>query len=514
MRTKNSIKNITISMITQIVIILLGFLSRKVFLDNLGTEYLGMNGLLTNILSMLSLVEGGIGTSIVYNLYKPLSESDIPKITALVQLYKRLYTILALVIIGLSVCTYPILMITVKSSEAIPYMGLVYSIFVTRNAISYLNAHKWSLIYADQKNYILAKNNLIFNIVTTISKIVVLSVTKNYVIYLIIDVMIFIIQNIYNGNIVNKRYPYITTKDKYIVDKDTKENIFTNVKALFLHNVGSYCVFGTDNLLIAGLVNLKSVGLYSNYDMIVTQLDGLLVPILNGIGASIGNLIATESKEKTYSIFKVIYLVNFWIYAFAVIFLYNLLEPFIDWWLGEGLLLGKFTFIIILVNFYIRGLRNSIISFKTRAGIFAKDKYVPLLEAVLNLVMSFILVKWFGIAGIFLGTTISSLALPIWIQAKLVYKEVFNQSVIKYFKSYILYILITLVIGVITTWICKLITVEYLFLSLVIKGIICVTVPNIILIGMFYNTSEFKYLLNVVRPIVNKLKIKEIGVKI
>ena len=302
MRTKNSIKNIYMSIVTQIVITLLGFISRKVFLNSLGTEYLGINGLLTNVLSMLSLVEGGIGTSIIYNLYKPLAENDEPKIIALIQLYKKLYGILAVVIFILSMGLYPLLGVLIKGGTNISFLGFVYFIFVIKNVISYLNAHKWSLINADQKGYVLVKYNLIFNIVTTISKIIVLKISQNYILYLVIELLIFIIQNIWNGNVVNRRYPYIKDSKKYKVDSDTKENLITNVKAIFLHNIGTYCVFGTDNLLISSLISLKTVGLYSNYTLIISQLASLLTPILNGIGASVGNLIATESKEKIYEI--------------------------------------------------------------------------------------------------------------------------------------------------------------------------------------------------------------------
>ena len=160
MRTKNSIKNIYMGILTQIILTLLGFVSRKVFLDSLGTEYLGINGLLTNILSMLSLVEGGIGTSIVYNLYKPLAENNTKKITALVQLYKKLYSILAIIIFILSVGMYGILDKFIKGGTTVPYISIVYFIFTLKNLMSYLNAHKWSLINADQKGYILSKYNL------------------------------------------------------------------------------------------------------------------------------------------------------------------------------------------------------------------------------------------------------------------------------------------------------------------------------------------------------------------
>ena len=506
MRTKNSIKNIYISILTQIIITLLGFVSRKVFLDSLGTEYLGVNGLLSNVLSMLSLVEGGIGTSIVYNLYKPLAENDEPRIIALVQLYKRLYGILAIVIFGLSLTLYPFLGILIKDGSTISSINIIYFIFVFKNMISYLNAHKWSLINADQKGYILAKYNLIFSVVTTISKIIVLLITNNYILFLLIEAAIFIIQNLWNGKVVNERYSYIRTKKKYIVEKDVKNNLITNVKALFLHNIGSYCVFGTDNILISAFISVKAVGLYSNYTMIISQLSSLLTPILGGIGASVGNLIATESKEKSYEVFNVTYFVNFWIYSVCVIFLYNLLEPFIEWWLGSGLLLDKLTFLTVLINFYISGMRNSIITFKSKAGIFDNDKYVPLIESAINLGSSILLVRYFGLAGIFMGTTISTIVLPLWIQAKLVYNNVFDKSVVEYFRKYFLYIGITIITGVITTCICNIITING-FIGLIIKGGVCVIVPNLILILIFYKTVEFKYILNI---IINIIKLKKI----
>lgn len=505
MRTKNSIKNIYMSIITQVVMTLLGFISRKVFLNSLGTEYLGINGLLTNVLSMLSLVEGGIGTSIIYNLYKPLAEDDKPKIIALVQLYKKLYGILAIVIFILSMSLYPFLGVLIKGGTNISFLGFVYFIFVIKNVISYLNAHKWSLINADQKGYVLVKYNLIFNIATTISKIIVLKISKSYILYLVIELLIFIIQNICNGSVVNKRYSYIKDNKKYKVDSDTKENLITNVKAIFLHNIGTYCVFGTDNLLISSLISLKTVGLYSNYTLIISQLASLLTPILNGIGASVGNLIATESKEKSYEIFNITYFINFWIYSICSITLYNLIEPFINWIFGEGLLLNKLSLILILCNFYLTGLRTSINIFKSKAGIFSPDKYIPLLEAAINLVASLILTRYLGLAGIFLGTTISTISIPIWTQSKLVYNKIFDKSVFEYFKKYFIYLILTLVCGLITIKLCSLIVITNEFLSLVVKGIVCVVVPSIIYLVLFFNTKEFKYIISICQPIIKKV---------
>ena len=508
MRVENSMKNIYYSVLIQVCMTLLGFISRRVFVNNLDIEYLGINGLLTNVLSMLSLVEGGIGTSIIYNMYKPLAEDDRPAIIALVQLYKKLYMVVAALVFVISLIIYPFLAKIMKDSGNASYITIIYFIFVAKNIVSYLNAHKWSLINSDQKGYILYKYNLRFNIGTYIIKILVLQFTKNYVLYIIIEFIISLIQTVWNGSIVNKHYPYIKTHKKYVVEKKIKSNLFTNVKAIMFHNIGGYIVTGTDNILISALVNVKSVGLYSNYTMVMNQLSGILSQVLGGIGASVGNLIATEDKDKSYSIFKVTHLINFWIYSFSVIFLYNLLEPFIDWWLGKGLLLDRMTFIVVLLNYYLMGLRSSVLTFKSKAGIFDEDKYFPLVEAAINLGASLILVKYFGLAGIFMGTTVSTLAIPMWTQPKLVFNKVFNLPLIEYYKQYFLYAILTLIVGFVTTIACNFVQIDSLFISLVIKGIICLIIVNLSYILIFYKSKELGYIYNIIKPMINKIKYR------
>lgn len=507
MRTENAIKNISISIFSQVVIILLGFLSRKVFIDSLGTAYLGVNGLLTNVLSMMVLIEGGIGISITYNLYKPLAENDQPKIISLVQLYKKVYGILALIIFILSIIIYPMIGRFAKGVDSISNLTLVYFIFVAKNMVSYITAYKWALINADQKGYVLSTANLVFQVITTIAKIIILYMTSNYIIYLLVELGIYLVQVLFNGSIVNKRYPYIKTKQKYSLDNDVKDNIVTNVKAMFLHNIGGYCVAGTDNILLS-YINITIVGLYSNYTMITGQLTALISPILGGISAGVGNLIATENNTKTYSVFQVAYLVNFWIYSLCIIFLYNLLEPFITWWLKDGLLLGKGTFLVILLNLYISGMRSTVITFKSNAGLFVQDKYAPVIEGILNLMISIILMKRFGMIGVFIGTTISTLIVPFWNQPRILFKYGFEVSVWEYFRKYLYYVVLTVLVGVLTTSICNLVVVSNLFLSLVIKGLICVGVINLCYIVIFFRTEEFKYLLNIIKPMAAKMKNK------
>ncbi|MEX2461039.1 MAG: oligosaccharide flippase family protein [Paenibacillaceae bacterium] len=508
MRTKHSIYNISISIFSQVIIAILGFIARKVFLDSLGVSYLGINGLLTNVLSMLMLVEGGIATSIVYNLYKPLAENNREKIIALIQLYKKAYVILAIITLFISMGLYPLLDHLMKDGIPIPHIGIIYSIFVAKNILTYFNAHKWSLINADQRGYILTSINLLFQISTMITRIIVLIVTESYVFYLILELILFAIQNIINGRIVNKRYSYIETKEKYTIDKNTKDNIVKNIKAIFFHNIGGYLKFGTDNILISSFISVATVGLYSNYTMITQQFSALVTPILGGIGASVGNLIATESEDRTYSMFKISYFVNFWSYSLCVILLYNLLEPFISWWLGGSYLLNNLAFIFILINFYITGMHTAIGTFKSKAGLFVQDKYIPLIEGLLNLILSLILIKSFGLAGIFMGTILSAIITVFWVQPYIVYKYAFKRPVSSYFLSYGFYLALTLGTCVIMTWICDNFFLGDTFISLIARGVLCLFIPNIIYVAVFYKNSEFQYLKNVVINLILGIKIK------
>ena len=505
MRVKNSIKNMSIAIFSQIIIISLGFISRKVLLDTLGSEYLGLNGFLTDILSLLGLVEGGVGASIVYNLYRPLAKKQEDKIIALVQLYKKLYCYIAIIVTILSIILVPFLKLFIKDGDSITNIYIVYFIFISRNIISYFNAHKWSLINADQKAYVLARINIIFNIITTIVKIAILTITKNYILFLSVDMVIFAVQNIFNGIVVARLYPYINTKKKYAVKKEVKDNIYENTKSLLLHNIGGYFVFGTDNILISSLISIKVVGIYSNYSLIVRQVSNLINPIIMSIGDSVGNLIAIEESNKKYTIFKVAYLFNFWIYSVAAIFLYNVVDEFIILYFGPNLTVNRLTFIVILVNFYINGLRGSIAIFKNKGGLFKQDKYIPLIEALINLVMSLILVKYFGLAGIFMGTTISSILIPLWNRPRLVYKYIFERNFKEYIYKYIFYAVLTVGVGIFTTYLVKFIENSNLY-GLIIKGSICVIVPNILYLIIFYKTAEFKYVYSIIKNNIFKFK--------
>ncbi|WP_078432596.1 lipopolysaccharide biosynthesis protein [Metabacillus halosaccharovorans] len=506
MRVKNSILNISAGIGSQIIITALSFVSRTVFINSLGIEYLGINGLLTNILAMLTLAEAGIGTSIMYSLYKPVAENNQLKINVLIKFYRKAYMIIALIVLLLGLALMPFLGYFIKDSS-VEHIYLIYSIFLFNTVLPYLYVHKNSFLNVCQKGYIVTGIYSVSAIVTTILKIGILKYTGNYILYLIIDSTITIITTIILTTIVNKMYPFLRNKVTEKLDSETKSNITKNVKAIVLQNIGNYLVFGTDNILISSFVSVAAVGLYSNYNMLIEICRTFINQIFNNIYHSVGNLVANENVDKVYSVYKVYMLLNFWLYSIFTIVLLNTVEPFIKLWIGSEFIMSNGVTIVLMIIFYERGMRNSISTVKTTSGIFYEDRYAPLIQAAINLIISIVLVQYIGIVGVFIGTLISALAVPFWTTPYLVYKKVFHKSVLNYFIKYAYYVVIGVATYLLTSMASSFIVADN-FLKLILIGFISFIVPNLIYVGIFLKTDEYKYMFGIVRILMGKFTNK------
>ncbi|WP_368657360.1 lipopolysaccharide biosynthesis protein [Metabacillus halosaccharovorans] len=501
MRVKHSMINVFTGIGSQIIITLLSFISRSVFIYYLGVEYLGINGLFTNILGMLSLAEAGIGSAIIYSLYKPVAENDTKKIRVLMKFYRNAYLIIAVVILLLGLSLLPFLEYFIKEAS-IDNIHLIYGFFLINTVSSYLFSHKISFLNVCQKGYIVTGIYTISSLVTTLIRLLVLFLTQNYLLYLITELVVNIATSLVIADVVGRKYPYLKSKEKASLEQEDKKSIVKNVKALVMHRIGGYMVFGTDNIIIASYVSLAAVGLYSNYSMLINICRTLIGQIFDNITHSVGNLVALEDDNKIYEVFKIIMLCNFWIYSFFSIILFITIEPFISLWLGNDFIMANSILIILLISFYVSGMRRSISSIKTTAGIFQEDRFVPFFEAAINLGASIILVKYMGIAGVFLGTLISTLLGPFWIAPYLVYKKVFHISVVDYFKRYLLFLFIGISTCMVTNLITNSISIEGI-LGLILKGIICLIIPNLLFLIVFSRTKEFQYITEVIWNLFN-----------
>ncbi len=504
MRTLNSAKNLVSNFGIMFITIILGFITRKIFVDSVGVEYLGLNGLLQNILGVMTLLESGFATSVVYNLYKPIANDDRPRIIALLQLYRKVYRYIALGVFLCTLAIYPFLNHIIKDAENLEYVSVVYFIFVFNSLIQYFSAYKWSIINANQKNYKLTTINIIYQIGLSISKIAILYYTKNYILYLVIEALFGLGLNVAIVRKANKMFPYIVTKTKYKVEPEIKQNIITNMKALFFHALGGYFMHSTDNIIISSFVGIAVVGLYSNYTLITGMVKTFINNILNSFSESVGNLIASESKEKVYEVFQTIFFVNFIVVSVPIIILYNTINPFIDWWLGCEYQLNHIILCIILSNFYIDMMRKAALTFKNKAGLFKPDRFSPLIQGIINLILSLLLVRYYGLAGVLVATGISILAVNFWQYPRIIFKYTFNKPLFLYFRKLVVYTLVAIISLITSFYLCKVITTQHILLNVITYGI-CTTIVCIsVYFIAFHKTEQYKQLKFYITNIIHR----------
>lgn len=340
MRTKNAIYNVVFTWIGQFLLILVTLVSRKIFLELLGAEYLGINSLFANILSFLSMAELGIGGAITYSLYKPIAEDDVEQIKSLMQLYRKAYWLIGIFVMLVGLILVPVLPHIITGGEGIKHLDLIYILFLVNTSVSYFFSYKSSFIIANQKKYIFNINHYLWQFAMYAIQIVILLRYKNYYVYLIIQIAVTLLENITIAKIVDKKYPFLKNKDVKPLQPETVSEIKKNTSSMLLNRIGSTLVNSTDNILISWLVSVAAVGIYGNYSTISTAVGNILYQGLYAVVASVGNLSASKDKDRKEKVFKLIYMVVIWLYGWAGIGLFVMLTPFVQIWYGADMLLN------------------------------------------------------------------------------------------------------------------------------------------------------------------------------
>lgn len=492
MRTKNSIKNIIIALCCNVVTLLINFFSQKLLIQSLGIEYSGLNSVLSNIISMLSISELGIGTAIIYHLYKPISENDIPKIKSLMNFYKKAYNIIALVILVIGISILPFLSQFIEEKQIAENIYLVYLIFLSDSVISYLATYKRSLIYANQKNRVVDLIHVLYVLLMNSIQIFILINYKNYIAFLIVKVLCRGLENIIITVVANKLYPYLKDKTIEKIDSEISKDIKSRVGAQIFHSIGGYIVLGTDNLLISKFLGLTIAGIYGNYILIINAANVVLSQIFSSITASVGNLLVEGNSKKNYDTYKRISFVNFIVYTFCAIIFYFAINNFIRLWLGTtDYLFNNITVLLLTINFYMQGMRKTMQTFATAAGICRENKYVPIIESTANLVFSIILLKFIGINGVILGTIISTFVLFLYGFPKYIYSPIFKKDKIKYISEFIKYSLVFIVIFVINIIVNLILPDINPMINIILSIIIHCIIVSIMLMFIYHKNNQY-----------------------
>lgn len=498
-RVQAAVKNIFFGQVGNLITQVLNFAMRTMFIHYLGDTLNGVNGLYTNMLSVLSMAELGIGTALNYSLYKPVARGDVEKIKSYMQLYRKAYRIIGVVIAVIGLCCSPFLPYIIKHSEGIAVrdLTLYYYIFLFNTVSTYFVSYKYSLINAEQKNYIQTNIITVTKMITVILQMGVILATGSFYAYLLTAAGVELLQKIFVSVYLNRRYPYLKEKEvKKLSRKETGE-IATKTKALMFHKIGDVARLQTDSMIISGFINTTISGFVDNYNMVLNSVANVVNIIFNSVLSSFGNLFATESKEKQYQIFKVYRFAACWIYGFSAMGFSMLLTPLIQLWLGEERTLAFLVVICILIDYYFKGDRIVLSNFKTAAGVFEQDKYLALIQGIVNLVLSIVLVQRIGLVGIYIGTIVSGLIANVT-KPVIIYRVILDKPVKEYFKDSAKYITILLVMFGFLSLIRHVLMPAVTILSFGLMFVIICVVFNGIFLLLFGRTEEFLYLKNLV----------------
>ena len=502
-RTDNSLRNLKTAVLFKLAAIVVNFIARKIFVVVLTKEYLGLDGTFANILTMLSLAELGVGTAITYSMYKPLAEGDRELILSLMTLYRKFYTIIGITVGVLGAALTPFLQYIIRDIPDIPHIRLIYLMFVLDSSISYFLVYKQSLISADQKQHIVTSYQYKTSMAVTAAQCAALLLTGDYILYLALKLCATFVCNALLARKADRLYPYLKQKTVQPLPAPVRQDISKNIRAMIAHKLGSVVVFGTDNVLIAYFVGAVSVGLYSNYLLITEGLASAYSMIFRAMTASIGNLCAAEDTAHAQAVFWRVDLLTRWIYGFSAVCLVVLFNPFISLWLGADYLFSMPIVLLIVLSFYVSGMRRSVLTFREAMGLYWYDRHKPLFESAINLAVSILLAKPFGIVGIFIGTVVSTLSTCTWVEPYILFRHGFGAPVGKYFAHYALNTLLTAFAGAATWCICALLP-QTGFGSFIIKVLLCCVIPNLFFLLVYGTTSEFHYFLTLGKSVLGK----------
>ena len=511
-RTANSTINFAVNIIYQFVIIILAFFSRRVFIESLGVEFLGINGLFTNIITVLSLSELGVGAAIHYSMYKEIADGNKERLKALTTYYKTLYNRIALIVFIVGIAILPFLRFIINLEKNIDHIELYYLISLLGTVSSYLFVYKTSIVSADQSEYKIKSINMIIRFLITVLQIVSLVVFKNYFIFIVIELLLGIIGNFICAKLAEKWYPFI--KENAELSKAEKKEIWTNIKAMFVYKVSCVFLNNTDNIIISVIVGTNYVGYNSNYYMISNKINAIINMLFGAIRPSIGNFNAQAPAKEQYGLFKNVSFMAYWLYSFATIGVFFCGEDFIRIITASNSFVLGFPIILATsLNLYVGVLKSAIGMYRETTGLFKLSKYVIFVSSIINIVLSIILGNIYGLFGVLIATFISRLVCDVWYEPYIMFKKMFNVSPKEFYLCQVKYAILTIILVAILYPLISFITIDNLYFRIILKFIVCTLIVNTIYLILYHKNEQFIYLKNkiitILKAIFSKVATKE-----
>lgn len=497
-RTKNASRNIVFGVTLKAYQILVPFLMRTAMIYLMGVQYLGLNSLFTSILQVLNLAELGVGSAMVYSMYKPIAEDDDTTICALMKLYRIYYRMIGLVITVVGCALTPFIPYLIKSDiPADINIYILYLLNLGATVLSYwLFAYKNSILQAHQRTDVVSKVTLVTSTIQYSLQLFVLWAFHNYYLYVIVMLATQALTNIVTALCADRLYPQF--KPRGSIDKTKVQNINKRIRDLFTSKIGGIIYNSADTIVISAFLGLTVLAVYQNYFYILNAITGLIAVVFSACTAGIGNSIVMESKEKNYQDLNKFAFIITWIAGFCSVCLLCIYQPFMELWVGKDLMLSLSAVVCFVIYFFVRQLNALFNLYKDASGMWHEDRLRPLAAAVTNLVLNLVLVQFIGIYGILLSTVLAILCVGIpWLLHNL-FTVIFEKKHMWHFIGRLAkYTFVVFVNCLVTYFICSRFNIG-LIPTILVRGVFCLIVPNLIYYLTFRNTIEFRQSLQLV----------------
>lgn len=511
-RTTNTLYNFISSLGGQMIAIVMKFVIRTVFIHTLGKEYLGIGGLFSNILSMLSLAEFGVGSAILFKLYEPIAKGDRHRITVLVKFYRDVYKAIGALILVLGLCLIPFLPVLIKNYDSLAKLQinavLIFLLYLLQSVASYFfYAYKSAVIKANQKEFIITVVGYAFTVGSSLLQIILLYLVRSFEVYVAVMIISVIAENIVFAKIADRMYPYINDRTQDGVSRKEVLETIKDCGALFLYKLNSIVLNATDNIILSAFLGLETVALYANYYIFYTTIHRFEIKLFNSVSHSLGNLHTTRNKSHEYTIFETVMLVCALLGGIAGVGIAAVSDEFVQVWVGSDWVLPYPFAILMGWEIYTMPFKTALSKYRTTMGLFRQGKFRPLAGMLINLFVSIALVKKWGICGVLVGTIVADWTTFMWFDPMVIHKYGFENyaSVLRYFKKFLVNFLTVVLTGILNIWLCRSVLAGFGWLSVIVHAALCGITVSVALLLVNIRHQESRYILTLIKRYIRRL---------
>lgn len=491
-RAKNAKRNVLFGMVNRGINLFLPFAVRTAFMYTLGLEYLGLSSLFTSILTVLNLTELGVGSAIVYHMYKPIAEDDEETLCALLNYYRKVYKVIGIVVLAAGLLLIPFLPMLIKGGyPADINLSVLYVLYLIDTVSSYLLfAYYNSLLNAFQRNDITSNIGSGITIFRYLLQAFVLFAFRNYTLFIVVIPITTIISNIATAIVARKLYPQYTCRGDISIE--TKKDIGVKVRGMLITKIQAVTRNSFDSIFISAFLGLWISAIYSNYYYIMSNIVAVMFIIIASITSGIGNSVASESVEKNYADMNKINFIYMWISGWCTICLACLYQPFMRLWAGAEKMFPVSVMLLFCIYFYVLKIGDIRGVYFEVNGLWWENRYKAIAESVSNIVLNYFLGKYFGVYGILLATILTIVIINFGYGSRIVFQYYFGLDKLpEYYYRNLIYLVMTLISGGLTYICCSFLKNETI-IAFIGKMCICVIVPNIVYLALYFRNKDFK----------------------